>query len=524
MVALSHVRMAAVVAGVSAAVAGLGPAAAAGAASGAVPLSQCVNPDHGNPVIDALEVSRARVEVSRRAQSVTVRVHAHDTGGPGAASGLAHVDVDLLQQVSKFFEPIRSVRLRYAGGDLWEGTLRLARWTEPDRYQVSASAVDFAGEQGQWDTGFGTPHAALPLQVVQSRPDRRAPVLTRFTLTPTRINSHSRVRRVSVAAAATDRGSGVRSLQVNLARRAGSGFVGVALHRARGHRWTGRLTLPRSSPPGRWIPSVSVDDRAGNVRSYRPGQPRAVPSAVHLPAVRVRGTADRAAPTVAGVSTSAATVDLRTSGATVAVDVHLRDDGSGVRTSRLRLSTDSGGAVDLPLRRVAGTPVDGTWRAVWSLTPCGTPAGVWAIGVDLADALGHTVSRELAATVVVQNVDRIRPAASAVEATVTSVPVTFTEDVVGVSTVSAVLERVTGLFAFTSTPVPGRWACASASGAPVDCAAGPVRTATFSPDAPLVRDGSDFYRVTLNPEHVLDLTDLAGNPAAVPVGVSFVAA
>jgi hypothetical protein len=95
-------------------------------------------------------------------------------------------------------------------------------------------------------------------------------------------------------------------------------------------------------------------------------------------------------------------------------------------------------------------------------------------------------------------------------------PVTFVfnEDVVGISSVSAPIRATYAGLAFgTSDPPPaepGSWACQSAAGTPVDCVAGAVRSATWTPAAPL--QSGRHYTVDLNPEHVLDVRDLAGNP------------
>jgi len=58
--------------------------------------------------------------------------------------------------------------------------------------------------------------------------------------------------------------------------------------------------------------------------------------------------------------------------------------------------------------------------------------------------------------------------------------------------------------------VPGTWSCVTVAGAPVDCVAGPLRSATWTP-AGLLQAGQD-YGVDFNPEHVLEILDLAGNP------------
>ena len=96
--------------------------------------------------------------------------------------------------------------------------------------------------------------------------------------------------------------------------------------------------------------------------------------------------------------------------------------------------------------------------------------------------------------------------------------VKFNEDVTGLTpdrprsaraSTAASRRRTTPLLA-------GTWSCATAAGAAVDCAAGPVRTATFVP-AVAMTAGLRHW-VVINPEHVLGVTDLPGNPATYGFG------
>ena len=61
--------------------------------------------------------------------------------------------------------------------------------------------------------------------------------------------------------------------------------------------------------------------------------------------------------------------------------------------------------------------------------------------------------------------------------------------------------------------VPGSWSCKSAAGTRVDCSLGQVRHASWTPSQPLPPPpAGERYGVFFNPEHVLDVTDMAGNP------------
>ena len=91
---------------------------------------------------------------------------------------------------------------------------------------------------------------------------------------------------------------------------------------------------------------------------------------------------------------------------------------------------------------------------------------------------------------------------------------TFNEDVTGISNTSAPVIPGEGWDRFLPddppAAQPGNWSCLSSTGAVVDCGTGRVRTATWTPSQPL--SPGQWYGANFNPEHVLDVTDLAGNP------------
>ena len=96
------------------------------------------------------------------------------------------------------------------------------------------------------------------------------------------------------------------------------------------------------------------------------------------------------------------------------------------------------------------------------------------------------------------------------------IKVTFTEDVNGITFPSAVVRQLLGdpeLDADPNTLGPvlaGTWTCETHGSAVTDCETGQVRTAKFAPLDPL--EESSYYTVILNPEFLLGVTDLAGNP------------
>ena len=99
----------------------------------------------------------------------------------------------------------------------------------------------------------------------------------------------------------------------------------------------------------------------------------------------------------------------------------------------------------------------------------------------------------------------------------TGVSVAFSEDVTGISNASAPIREDGG----QGPDVAGTWACKDAADQTVDCVAGAVRTAAFTPDTPWT-DGQSLGLVT-NPEGNIDATDLVGNPLGYRVIYPFTA-
>lgn len=54
-------------------------------------VNHCWSSDNGYPVVDDATFSPSSVDVSSAPATVTMTVHAHDTGGPGPASGIRQV-------------------------------------------------------------------------------------------------------------------------------------------------------------------------------------------------------------------------------------------------------------------------------------------------------------------------------------------------------------------------------------------------------------------------------------------------
>jgi hypothetical protein len=296
--------------------------------------------------------------------------------------------------------------------------------------------------------------------------------------------------------------------------------IGVSgrLHLRHGSRrdgvWGGTLTLPR------WMRSRSATytfmfratDWPGNEQLVGADElaERDLPSSVVVTTRRP----DRDDPRLTRVELAPAEVDLTNGDRPVTATVRAIDQ-SGIGDTYFFLR---------PMHRVRGDRHRGVWRRTESLDHCTWRTRDIRLEIILFDRAGNRVAVRQPLSITNHNDIRPpRPTLVGPDQHGPSDPVTyrFGEDVVGISDTSAPVRPTEGGAAFgTGSPpeaVPGHWSCASSAGTPVDCVSGPLRIATWSPLAPLTVDRS--YLPDFNPEHVLDILDLAGNP--LDIGLRF---
>lgn len=217
---------------------------------------------------------------------------------------------------------------------------------------------------------------------------------------------------------------------------------------------------------------------------------------------------DTADPRLRRVTAEPATVDVTDGDADVALTLRADDDQSGIAWASVWSDR---------MERTAGTARDGVWRGSILVDSCTFRSGSIRPQLVVFDRANNRVTARTSITIV-NDKDIKAPGVRDVEPFRVSpaepVTFTFTEDVNGISSVSApVRPTEPGMGFGTGDPPPaeaGAWTCTSSAGAPADCVAGAVRTATWTPSQPL-RPGQS-YGVDFNPEHVLEVRDRVGNP------------
>ena len=493
-----------------------GPAAAA-------PVNNCWSHDNGDPVLAGLSATPDPVDVTGGDAPLTLAVEASDTGGPGQPSGVHSVTV-VLGSASRPRVSTGQVRLQPATGDQWEATTTLPEATAAGTWKVhEVSLVDDAGNR----TFLGYDdlvHEGFQSTIeVESDTDLTKPRLTALELTPDAVDTTAGPARVVVEARALDPQTGVRAVNV-FARPAHHPNMGSVVARLRpdtagADTWRGRLRVPAYVRDDRWrITTVAVVNGIGNVALPGFGD---LDGAGFERGFDVTSGDDSGLPALGAFDRSPATLDVRSARGEVELSVDATDSRSGVDEVTALLvppgSNTRARTLVSWLDRTGGTAQDGTWSGTVAVPRCSAVAGTYRISLLLADA--RTNSRRigphrlqalgLPSTVVVDATDHL-PAEATIDGETGHeegrIVVGFDEAVEGVSSASAVLRP---FMHPEAPPVEGTWSCANAAAEPTPCATGRVRTAAFTPDAPLE---ADAYDLVLNPEHTLAVTDKAGNP------------
>jgi hypothetical protein len=498
------------------------PAAASGRTSStlaAVPASTCFPAmDNGDPVLKTFGFSPVAIDSRLGSKIVSFVATAEDTGGPGAASGVAGATVFVSFDDSGNWN--LSAPMKPDGNGGLAGTLSiLSQYRTATRY-VSVSVFDVAGNSTMYTTG-DLQQMGLPTTFTTvTTPDVAPPAVRTVQLSTRTIDTREHRSSLRVRVRATD-DSAVKAIRVWLwgsPIRSSTAHLRLVAGTAADGTWQGMVRVPRWQGNSTAKLAIEVTDLLDGSRTYGPkklaaiGQPGTV---------RVLSRSDLQPPALRLRSVTPSTVDLRTGVQTVTVSVRVTDRLSGARHVALTLrgpeTSDGQPSIDARLVRVAGTARDGIWQGTVGLRPCDVVAGAWDATVFAWDAAtGNYVDSPTVLTVL--NADVRRPTAMLVGDYYQArrggpLTVEFGEDVVGVDADNALVhvgDNQRGQAGDNPASIAGTWACKNAAGTAVDCSTGPVRTAAFTPTSPML--AATNHTLVLNPEHHLGLTDLAGNP------------
>lgn len=478
----------------------------------AAPLSPCAETDNGNPQIHSISFSPASVDVTEAAREVKVRVAATDTGGPGPASGLVEVRLAVAPPAADFVD--EDLALAPVGDGLWETSFTVPRGAPVGDWQIRwAGLRDAAGNALEDTEAVGYDYLAPFHDVtldVTSMPDATPPEAKKFLLSERVVDNRRQARTIRLRVTAVDEVSGLRDGEAVFSN--GTQWETVDLSRIEDDRefvdtLVGVVRLPRGYGAGRWKAQwLNIRDHAGNTTLHR----KTAIGELGRRWFRVLGDPDFERPRVLSTKVDPSRLDVREEGERTTVRMWLADAGSGIRSATVLMPYV--GAKEIPLRRVRGTEHRGLWVGRLSFGTCFNPRPV--IGhVRVLDRNLNPRTVLLDRHLTVKALDNKAPTMRLRNTTpppAGPLRIVFSEKVNGIDDETLTVRELTEE-QLPKPPTPGTWTCTDPEGASTPCTTGNVLKALWQPKAPLA---PARYLVTANPDGVLGLTDLRGNPVS----------
>lgn len=446
------------------------------------------------------------MDVTERPQQVTVRARVTDAGGPGPASGVARVRFAYRMAGAEHWELGPTAELAHEGGDIWAAALTV---------QPGMPAGTWAlGQVNAWDAAgnsFLVPELDRPVLdddatiEVLSDTDTTRPTVTWVDVAPTYVDTTDRARPVELRIRAFDEGSGIETVRVEL--RGGDNGFWTALSPGVDDLYVATARIPRWVGTAPWrIDTVHLVDRAGNVVMLDADEAAALGTS-RLDVVS--GRDDHAAPTASDVTVRPRRIDARRERQRVVVTARIRDPKTGVDRAEAQVANRT-----VQLRRIKGTRYDGRYRGSATVGPCSDLGTSRAVMVETWDRRhpSNTDDQKFRLPLVLLDNDNRLPVIarhSWLVAPGDRLWVRFSEAVEGIRPRSMEVRRAEEDEGVLGPRLEGRWTCTRLDGRRVPCIDGRVRVARFDPASVLV---GMRYRIQVNPEGVLDVTDRAGNP------------
>jgi hypothetical protein len=226
--------------------------------------------DITKPKLKSFTFSPRSVDTRKKIRPVAITVRADDS-----QSGVGDVYV-VFEHTTKI--PNGSSTTGYPAhltkhGKLWKGTLRVPMWVGSGTatWHPVVRVFDKANNSREYSTtslkGRGEPTSLR----VRSLTDKDSPTLTALSTTPSRVDVTSAAGAVAIKAQAADKSSGVQAARIVATSPSGKQATKklVRADGPRAHaRFSGTLTIPQGSEPGRWTLHVTITDLVGNSRGY----------------------------------------------------------------------------------------------------------------------------------------------------------------------------------------------------------------------------------------------------------------
>ena len=386
--------------------------------------------DDAAPLIDSIDLTPAQINTETGDQQVTVTVHAHDTGGSGATSGIEDINVGIKAANSNqraygdtfggFYDDSLQQGDDTAGTYVF--TIQLPQWSTPGTWALDSAYIqdnssnrnfsEYGVLNGDSDPGTidigtvgGTSHTVDNQATVG---DTAAPAVKNITVDVSPVNaSDGASYKLTGTIELTDNLSGVQEAEVDLNGpnfSFASGYTDFvdnepsAPQLDRTMTWT--ADIPAHAATGPWTFDIYPYDKAGNGTDIPAAN---FPDGV-MKSVQVNGIPDSQPPTLAtnGFDIGSA-VDATSGPADDIATFHVLDDGSGMGTFDPSDDAFNTGSVDMVIGRpgngsddrhfdaqvLGGTPTDTYLASRVSFSQFGDN-GQWVVkSIRLTDANGH---------------------------------------------------------------------------------------------------------------------------------------
>lgn len=363
----------------SAATAAVGALALSGlVALGSAPAQafdpSCTPPD---PVLKTLKVSPTKVNVKTGERTVVVS---------GTTSGPALDDVFVTAApVSKGFTrygtPVKTKGNKFTvkisvpkGASKGQHNLDLALSSKDDGYtRVSTEQL----------IERGLPHSFHAI----SKPDHKAPKLSRIKLSKKRVNTSKKIATVTVTAKPSDKGgSGVDTVY---ARVGNKHFTTQVVMTKKKGKFTGTMVIPRwAGKKKATVVEAGVRDKAGNQTTY--GKERGAKKLTRKlkPTLKVTSKTDTKNPVVQSASGTPSSGKVGDRRWKMKFAVKASDSQSGLLWVSVRLVPRNAGNYAYPSNFTFLDNKKGTWRGTTTIT-CYTTPGTYDIEVTALDNSGR---------------------------------------------------------------------------------------------------------------------------------------
>lgn len=243
-----------------------------------------VNPgsvDSANPVMDSFALSETSVDVTSAARTVIATIRVTDD-----VAGLRVGQISVQSPSYQFYYNLDFDNLQRISGTATDGIYSIPivfpRYVEPGTWQISVSLRDLADRRSYYG-GYSTPFpggAPMTINVVNTGPtDTAGPTISAVSLSTSEVDVATAAQAVTVTVTINDNlsGFGTGSLMfvspfadpyypsgpttpiTAAARISGNALGGV---------YQVTVTIPQNSDPGTWTLGVTLNDEAGNYRTY----------------------------------------------------------------------------------------------------------------------------------------------------------------------------------------------------------------------------------------------------------------